>query len=716
MLTRRGGRDSASSSTSRSRPVSRAQFKSVVHGHPKSQRLPANRLTTTTKPPMTFDTPYSRYEHTSPDRHLRHSDDVVLPPVHQQQPGVRTSASARRPAKRGPRKLPTVKGDPGPRRLAWYHEDGSVNLQALTALVNRHTFPRTQSYFDRLEKIKSRPWPPPPLSPPPLSDDERLVPLRFADDDDELTPRKRAERDSLLNLLLNNADDLTEEELEQIVKYISDQPDAESTPRSCLRKCQRSKSAVEKKKKRSRQSSQERSRSKSVRFKHASPSRSAEMSGPECAHLLESPRPHSAPSPRADTSPNPLSLTRRPSDPFHVPSPAPSPRVLGSPDEVAYFEDMEPPPEIPASPELIPEPKITYYDESGEEIEEEIQTKDPVKDHDSVEDRATSCEDAATCPDQSSPPESSRRPETPLSEADPAEHLPELDTPRVDRDTVDAQERPQSELQSTDSASPRPEGHSISECSDAPNQTVSPRPESPGEYATTEQQCSEPPSNDEDALSSSPKEDVPNTSEKENPTSSLPAEDVHDTPEKEKPMSSPPGTPRPESAPAEQSPRASRKSRPKSAKRHKSARSDSKSADRGQQSPSTDRAREEKNPHQRPPKTQDASAATRPPPERSEPAKEEPQPIPVISLTRGQLAAIPPYSPRIQSADSPAPEPQPKDLTDSVRGQHSPGSSTLQGVESVPDSAGRGGTRGKDNRMKIWLTRTAWNRQVEIVD
>ena len=73
-------------------------------------------------------------------------------------------------------------------------------------------------------------------------DADMLIPLPFLDDD-QLTPRRRAQRDSFLATLLN-ADDLTDDELSEIAHYFipeEDDPEEseEATPRPCLKKSPR---------------------------------------------------------------------------------------------------------------------------------------------------------------------------------------------------------------------------------------------------------------------------------------------------------------------------------------------------------------------------------------------------------------------------------------------------------------------------------------------
>ncbi|KAL8583745.1 hypothetical protein ACOMHN_000366 [Nucella lapillus] len=686
LLNRRGIRDSASGPA---RSVSRAQFQSAMIRRPQSRCLPANRLL---KSSVTFDSAYSQFENTSLQQR-RHSDDVVLPPVHSP---VKNVSSGRRLGPRG--KLPTVKGDEAARsKVCWYHEDGALNLQALLNLTHKHSCPRTQTYYARLEKLKARGWTQPKGDPSPRYDDPRLIPLQH---DPELTPKSQ---ESLLNLLLST-DDLTEHELEEIARYISDPPgeDSTCTSRSCLRTSACPKS--DKKSKRSKGSYRESAGSKSVRFRHTSTStRTQEQAtSPQASPLSGSPRPRTAPSSRSQFSPSPVPRPRKFSDPFHVASPPASlsPRVLGSPDEVAYLHDMESSPEVPASPEHILQPKVTYYDESGEEIEEDIQTRDPAREGRGTQGRATLCDDAASCPEEFPPSDSERL--YPVSEADPPDPLSELDTPRVTPDPADAHESQQSQSCPADLTSAHAGDDSMSESCDSPREVVSTHPTSPNEDDTDMKHCSTSASRDQD-ISPSPLKEVPY----ERPKSEIPEPHESSTPG--------PETPRPESAPPEQSrSHTRRKSRPKSSKRPKSSRSDSRPTQVAPKSSSTDH-RSEKKPQkpQHPQTLPDASADTRPHPERSEPSRDYPHDIPIFSLSRGQLQAVPPYSPRIQTPDSPDLDPEPGDLTGSAQGQpqgcsvqEPPGSS----LDNAPQ-AGRG--RGKDHRMKVWLTRTAWNRDVE---
>ncbi|KAK7103965.1 serine-rich adhesin for platelets-like [Littorina saxatilis] len=660
--------------------VSPAQFQTAVESyHPLRQ--PANRLV---KPLMTSDD-YSLFENTS--RRGRRSNDVTFPPVHRAP--LKSYGNPRRSAKRGPHSnLPNMKGKGGNhRRIAWYHEDGSINLEALNLLgQHRQSFPRSQSYYERLHKMNTnKSWP--QGAQQQLMHDENLMPLLL--NDDELTPRRRAERDSFLAALLK-ADDLTEEELDELAQYfLPGDSEAESAEpaASCMKSSPRSKANTQKKKKKTVKSKagqgtvspNQSPRSKSVRFLQSSP-----LSG---VSENTSPRPQSS---VAQYRSEP-----KPSDPFHVASP----RSVDS-DDTAYLCDLESPPENPASPELIPQPKVTYFDDEGEEIEEEIFQEHKEREGDHEKGRSFKREASSQWNSESSRSESDRRRLSPVPESDPStsEHLPDLDTPRVNRETEPTKASPRSSHVSDDS--PRPQG--LSDSSDSPRQSSGAR-SSATQKETSSQSTEKEPNDgakgDENQLNSSLTRQVLSTRASVE-TSTQSAEDHSD--------------------------QQSKKSRPKSAKRGR------KSNSRPQPVPQDDGSASETENAERtklllqsgPPEDALHDTAVSPSRAATSYEEEEPPPIPVISLTRGQLSSVPSRPPRIETADTQlldSAKAQPSEGTgasESLQVEFSPRSSTLAGGDSGSSDGSKTNpkkkSRKKDNRMKIWLTRTAWNRPAEI--
>ena len=593
-------------------------------------------------------------------------------------------------------------------KTIWYHDDGSINLQALATLVQRQSFPRSQSFYDRLKSIHNG------TGAAGKHDHDRddltkLVPLQLLRED-QLTPRRRAERDSFLATLMSD-EDLSEEQLDRIALYLLPEEedhiddDDDSTPRSCLKKSPRPKSAAGKTTAKNDKtvkgkSPQQSPRTKSVRFTQSSPPPLASQSPPPLL-LDESPRSPSLPSTRP--------VARRPSDPFHVASPLDSPRPLGSPDEVAFLRDIESPPLVPASPEPITEPKVTYYDDEGEEIEEEIPHKDQASETNADEEAAVP--DEVICPDGSSRSNSAMSPEP---ESEVPEHLPDMDTPRVDRDVAAAPagDRP-GQSTGSDSSSPRPQGQSLSDSSESPRPSQSTRRKTAAETADH---------------SPSPRSCGDSGSQKDISVDTSTAQ-----PPRPPDQAAVPIKPRPDSAPAIGGSSPARdvdkypgKQRPKSAKnRSRRSLSRSKSVVKD-----PELASETKETGKDP--TSGGDEGSSPKGDTTgveEEEEEEPPPIPVISLTRGQLPPVPARSPRIQqgsTCDTPSSAlPQPKSASqeepepaDSLRVQvHSPRSSTLQGADSSSVDTGTASVerrvRRKDDRMKIWLTKTAWDRHVE---
>ena len=614
----------------------------------------------------------------------------------------------------GTRKLPGMKNRTSGRKVALYHDDGTVNLQALAHLGKRQSFPRTQSYYDRLERIRSQVQPPPAAK---KSDQDNWVPLQLVDDS-QLTPRRRAERDSFLATLLK-VDDLTDEELSEIAHYFilddleeeEEEEEEESTPQSCLKKSWRPKTAGRKKTKCQ-------ARPKSVRFLPASSLPLAEAIG--------SPRPRSSPSPRSDP---------KPSDPFHVASPLPSPRPLDSPDEVAYFPRIESPPQVPVSPELIPEPEVIY---AGEEIEEERACDDQASREEngegeaprSQEERARDVQASSeekgegVAPGSQEPfplsagsprSESSKCSTSPASEPDPPTHVPEpADTPRIDRETVATQSTPRCESPSSSTSdSPRQQGLYGSSQSSRHSSPPQPPSQGPRQRETSPRSVGK-------ARADSPatEESSPRLSTWQRPDSS--AESAVSP--------SSPTSAHTEFTPNKDSSRPSEKLRPKSSKRKKSS-PECLSKLTAQDNLAAPQERPETDTSPRPEQSEDASRDSQASPDYAPSVKQEPLPIPVISVTRGQLSPVPlrPRSPLAQSSDtqpldSAEYEPQDNYTTESVRAEVSPlpnvmrGAGTSSPMNCSHSSQEKGRRKNKDERMKIWLTRTSWDRHVECVE
>ena len=657
----------------------------------------------------------------------------------------------------GTRKLPRVKTRTSGRKLALFHEDGTVNLEALAHLGKRQSFPRTQSSYDRLGRIGNRTQRPPSAAAAAAkrssrSDVDGLIPLQFVDDD-QLTPRRRAERDSFLATLLK-ADDLTDEELNEIAHYLipddlEQQEEEESTPRPCLKKSRpRPKSAVVKAKGKgtamNSRSLDQSARPKSVRFLTMSPL------------PLSEPRESSPPPPpslplRPQSSPGPSRSELKPSDPFHVASPLPSPRSLDSPDEVAYFHRIDSPPPLPASQELMPEPEVTYYDDAGEKIEEE-----PLRSvHGSDREKAGGVhgsdgekgggegegegggegedegegEGPGQCEESSSPrpagstprSESSKRSASPASAPDPPERdIPEPpDTPRGEREAVATQSSPRSDTPSgvSSSASPRQPGLPGSSQSTPRQSSPPPRSQSPTPRESTS------PNSDVKL----PSGDSPAT-EGTSPCSSSTAPRPDSSAQSDVASPSPPTVPGSESAPNEESPppRPSKKLRPKSGKRKKSPPEGlPKPAEQKDLPAPQERSEKETSP--RPEQSESPPQGSPASPRHSPPVQEEPLSIPVISVTRGQLPSVPPrsQSPLVQASDTlplGSADGQPQDnAADSLPAEGSSLPNTTREADASSSvvcsaSSREKGRRKKDERMKIWLTKTSWDRHVECVE
>lgn len=96
-------------------------------------------------------------------------------------------------------------------------------------------------------------------------------------------------------------------------------------------------------------------------------------------------------------------------------------------------------------------------------------------------------------------------------------------------------------------------------------------------------------------------------------------------------------------------------------------------------------------------------------------------------MTRGQLPSVPPrsQSPLVQASDTlplGSAEGQPQDnAADSLPAEGSSPSNTTREADASSSlicsaSTREKGRRKKDERMKIWLTKTSWDRHVECVE